>query len=170
MNLNQSKIGVRLALIALCTFVCSVGPTNLMAAPGYTPVQNVYDGILNPIAIEISWFSGTSSGFNETASYTVPANKRLEITEISCEAYAPSSTQVMMKLTVTCGGTTVTHYLTNMSASSVYVNYWLMSMTSHHLYVDPGSTVTVDVVRQTPAGASTGYYSDVILTGRLTNL
>jgi len=76
----------------------------------------------------------------------------------------------VMKMFVTCGGTSVTHYLTTFSTSTVYSGYWLMTMTSHHLYVDPGSTITIDVVRQTPPPASTGYYSDVILTGRMTNL
>jgi hypothetical protein len=75
-----------------------------------------------------------------------------------------------MKLTTTSGGVTVTHYLTGFSASVVYTSYSLMSMTSTHLYVDPGTTLTVDVVRQTPAGANTGYYTDVLLAGRLTAL
>jgi hypothetical protein len=167
MNQHQSRIGVRLALVA---FVCVLLQPKTSAAPGFTPVRDVDNAIVNPFAIELAWFSGTSGGFTETTSYTVPANKRLEIEEISCEAYAPSSTQVIMKITVTCGGTTVTHYLTNLASSLIYGNYWLMSMTSHHLSVDPGSTITVDVVRQSPAGASTGYYSDVIFTGRLTNL
>jgi len=170
MNLTPSKIGIKLVLITLCAVAFSLGQTPLQAAPGYTPVRNVDEGVLNPVAIEIAWFSGTSGGFTETSSYTVPATNRLEINEISCEAYAPSSTQVIMRLTVTCGGHTVTHFLTNMASSTVYGNYWLMSMTSHHLYVDPGSTITVDVVRQAPPGASVGYYSDVVLTGRMTPL
>jgi hypothetical protein len=171
MNLQPSKPGVRLALIALCTFAITAGQANhLMAAPGSTPISDVYDGIFNPIAIEIGWFSGTSGGFTETSTYTVPVSKRLEITEISCEAYAPSSTGVMMKLTATSGGTTVTHYLLGFSTTTAAPNYWLMSMTSLHLYVDPGSTITVDVVRQTPPGTDTGYYSDVVIAGRMTSL
>ena len=170
MNLYPSKNGARLAVFALCAIVCFASRIDVLAAPGYTPVRDVDNGILNPIAIEVTWFSGTTSGFTETSSYVVPANKRLEITEISCEAYAPGSTQVLIKMTVTCGGNTVTHYVTGFSSSLVYVNYWLLGMTSHHIYVDPGSTITIDVVRQSPAGASTGYYSDVILTGRMTSL
>ena len=170
MNQHQSRIGIRPALVACCAFAFVFFQSKTAAAPGFTPVRDVDNAILNPIAIELAWFSGTSGGFTETTSYTVPANKRLEIEEISCEAYAPSSTQVIMKITVTCGGTTVTHYLSNMSSSLVYPNYWLMSMTSHHLSVDPGSTITVDVVRQTPPGANIGYYTDVIFTGRLTSL
>ena len=170
MNLPLTKNIRRLMLILLCILVALSGAGRLMASPGYTPVRNVADGIFNPFAAELSWFSGTTSGFTETTSYTVPSTNRLEITEISAEAYAPGSTAVIMKITTTCGGVTVAHYITNFATNPIYVNYWLMSMTSHHLYVDPGSTVTVDVVRQTPPGASTGYYSDVILTGRLTGL
>jgi hypothetical protein len=170
MKLLPSKADLRLTVIALAVLAGFAAPICVMAGPGYTPVRDVNDGISNPFAAEVSWFSGTTSGFTETSSYTVPATNRVEITEISCEAYAPSSTQVIMKLTVTCGGVTLTHYLTSMSASLVYPNYWLMSMTSHHIYVDPGTTITIDVVRQTPPGASTGYYSDVILTGRMTGL
>jgi len=170
MKLRKSKLGVSVsvALLAIGNCICPLGQA--MAAPGSTPIRNVDDGVFNPFAVEVSWFSGTSAGFNETSSFTVPANKRLEITEISCEAYAPSSTQVVLKLTATSGGTSVTHYITGFANSTVYVNYSLLGMTSHHLYVDPGTTVTLDVVRQNPAGASTGYYSDVIIAGRQTSL
>jgi len=168
MKLRTLKLGASLTLIAIGNCICPLGQA--MAAPGSTPIRNVDDGVFNPFAVEVSWFSGTTSGFTETSSFTVPANKRLEITEISCEAYAPSSTQVIMKLTATSGGTILTHYITGFTASTVYVNYSLLGMTSLHLYVDPGTTVTIDVVRQSPPGASIGYYSDVIIAGRQTSL
>jgi hypothetical protein len=161
---QSTLLGLGLAWAVLCV-------SSVQAGPGYTPVRNVDDGIVNPFATELAWFSGTSGGFVETQSYTVPAGKRLEISEISCDAYAPSSTAVIIRLTVTCGGTTLTHFLTsNWSTNAIYSGYWFMSMNSHHLYVDPGSTVTVDVVRSNPPGASTGYYSDVIISGRMTGL
>ena len=170
MNLYPSKTGAKRVVFALCTIVCFIGQINMMAAPGSTPVRDVDNGLLNPMAIEVAWFSGTTSGFTETSSYSVPADKRLEITEISCEAYAPGNTQVMMKITMTAGGHTMTHYVTGFASSLIYSNYWILGMTSHHLFVDPGSTITIDVVRQSPAGPSIGYYSDVILTGRMTSL
>jgi hypothetical protein len=165
-----SKIRGMMALSALCALIALFAVSPVMAAPGYTPVRNVDDAITNPYAVEVAWFSGTSGGFTETSTYTVPSNKRFEIEEISCEAYAPSSTQVMMKITFTSGGNTMTHYIMGFSSSLIYGNYWILGMTSHHLIVDPGSNVTIDVVRQTPAGTSTGYYSDVILSGRMTTL
>ena len=127
-----------------------------LAAPGSTPVADVYDGIFNPIAIEIAWFSGTSSGFTETSSYTVPAGKRLEITEISCEAYAPGSTAVMIKLTATSGGARVTHYITGFAASRYF--YRLLDIVHDQSSFICGSRDNRDCgcgnLRQTPPGAT----------------
>lgn len=167
MKSNSSKTAIRFVLSVLCIFA---GSFTASAALGYTPVRNVDDPITNPFAKEVAWFSGASGGFTETSSFTVPSDKRIEIEEISCEAYAPSSTQVMMKMTFTSGGSTMTHYITGFSSSTIYTSYWILGMTSLHLILDPGSTVTMDVVRQTPPGSNIGYYSDVVLSGRMTSL
>jgi len=122
-----------------------------------------------PKQTEVAWFSGTTSGFTETSSYAIPAGKTYVIEGMSCEAYAPSSTEVMIKITTTAGGTTLTHYITGFIASKIYGNYWMLGQIPVKIYCDPGTNVTIDVVRQTPAGASTGYYSDVILSGEYIN-
>jgi len=120
----------------------------------------------SPHQYEVAWFSGTTSGFTETSSFTVPAGKNYVIEGISCEAYAPSSTEVMIKITTSAGGATMTHYITGFIASKIYTNYWMLGQIPTKIYADAGTSVTIDVVRQTPAGPSTGYYSDVILSGR----
>jgi len=124
----------------------------------------------SPHQYEIAWFSGTTSGFTETSSFTVPAGKNYVIEGISCEAYAPSSTEVMIKITTTAGASTITHYITGFISSKIYGNYWILGQIPVKIYADTGTTVTIDVVRQSPAGASIGYYSDVILSGRFDTL
>jgi len=118
-----------------------------------------------PHQYEVSWFSGTTSGFTETSSFTMPADKGYVIEGISCEAYAPSSTEVMIKITTTAGGAALTHYITGFISSKIYTNYWILGQIPIKIYADAGTSVTIDVVRQSPAGASIGYYSDVILSG-----
>jgi len=129
------------------------------------PTKAVDDPALAPGQYEISWFSGTSGGFNETASTTIPAGKQYVIEGISCMAYAPSSTEVIIKLTTSAGGSTMTHYITGFKASAIYGNYHILGFTPVKIYANAGTTITVDVVRQTPPGTSTGYYSDVMLSG-----
>lgn len=132
-----------------------------------TPVPNVSvdNPGLTPAQYEVAWFSGTSSGFTETASFTVPAGKQYVIEGVSSQAYAPSSTEVVLKVTTIAGGMTATHIIVGFKSSLIYGNYFLLGFTPITLYADAGSRVTVDVVRQTPAGASTGYYSDVVFSG-----
>jgi len=149
-----------------------------VASRAYTPVV-VLNTTSTPVPVkittsprqyEISWFSGTTSGFTETSSYTVPAGNNYVIEGISCEAYAPSSTEVMIKLTTTAGGATLTHYITGFISSKIYTNYWILGQIPLKIYADAGTTVTIDVVRQSPARTSIGYYSDVILSGRFDTL
>jgi len=132
-----------------------------------TPVPNVSvdNPGLTPAQYEVAWFSGTSGGFSETSYFTVPAGKQYVIEGVSTQAYAPSSTEVILKVTTTAGGMTVTHFITGFKSSLIYTNYYILGLTPITLYADAGSKVTVDVVRQSPPGTSIGYYSDVVFSG-----
>lgn len=119
-----------------------------------------------PFQTEVSFFQGTGGGFTNSSSFTVPAGSELVIQDVSCQAYAPSSTKALLEITTTAGGTTTQHYA-GFLVPSIASNYFALPLNAIHLHADPGTAVSVTVLRESPPSGNIGYYSDITVSGYL---
>ncbi len=160
---------VAVVLLAACALAMVTRPLAAQASPGYTPVRDVDNAVVNPFARDIGWFEDNTYS---PGTYTVPAGKRLEITGVSGYTYAPGCTMVYVTIQVTMNGTQVTHRLNLMTKDLTFgatSGYFVMPYQQVNLYADPNSTVRVVVRRDVQPPTNTSWYCDVILTGRLVN-
>ena len=139
-------------ILVLSSVLIAVGPKRVMAALGYTPVRDVDNPGRQPFATVI--FPNGNGG---TATFTVPAGKRLVLTTFS--ATMPSATGNDLRLNTTVNGIdtlVVMPYTTRGSIS--YAN-----LTGEALaHADPGTTVTLYNFGASVALATIhGYYVDV---------
>src|SRR4051794_31661026 len=106
-----------LTQLGLCAVALAIGSATSFAAPGSTPVRDIADGIFNPYGTVISFLEGNGVGYSASTSVIVPSTNRTELTEISCLCYGGNSSTLILNLTVTCGGTQVTHRFGPLSRS-----------------------------------------------------
>ncbi len=154
-------------LVAACVASGLTRPTNAVAGPGYTPVRDVDNAIINPFAQEVSWFENNTAN---AGTFTVAAGKRLEITAISGYTFVPSGTNVYVTLQATVGGTSVTHRLGLLTKDpTLGTGFFMLPLLQVNLFADPGTVVSLVVRRDVQPSTGTSWYCDFVLTGRLVN-
>jgi hypothetical protein len=126
------------------------------AAPPIKQVQA--EPSVQPVQLTLS--PSSNSNYQATASYTVPAGRRLVIEYYSAQlTQFPVGGSGWVSLTTTVGGRTGTYKVVPPIASTVPYNQLT------RIYADPGTFVRVTVVQS--SGGSCG--ASVVLSGQLLN-
>ena len=119
-----------LALFASRPAHTAGGPIPVSVANTPLATRSEDSEVRQPFQTEIPFFQGTTSGFSDFGSFTVPAGKELVIQSVAGLAYAPNSTKAFLKITTTAGGTQVTHYAGILSPG-LSANYFTLPLTRY---------------------------------------